>query len=107
MHVFPNPVTINDYYQVFLQKYYHAVISDLRLILIIAYFEFFILQVCKEIIKDLRSENRFSISFSIVFLWLTMSGSARHFFVRSFSIGKIAPPGAAELTQSCGGTMNN
>ena len=53
--------------------------SDLRPILIITYFEFFTPQVCKEIIKDIRSENRFAISFSIVFLWLIMSVSARHF----------------------------
>ena len=56
-----------------------SIYSDLRPILIIAYFESFIPQVCKEIIKDTRSENRFSISFSIVFLWLIMSVSARHF----------------------------
>ena len=53
--------------------------SDLRPILIIACFEFFTLQVCKEIIKDTRSKNRFSISYSIVFLWLIMSVSARLF----------------------------
>ena len=80
--------------------------SNLRPILIIACFEFFTLQVCKEIIKDTRSKNRFSISYSVVFLWLIMSVSARLFFVRSFSIGKMAPPGTAELTQSCGGTIN-
>ena len=56
-----------------------ANISDLRPILIIAYFEYFTPQVCNVIIKDIRSENRFSISFSIVFLWLIMSVSARHF----------------------------
>ena len=55
------------------------VISDLRPILIIACLEFFTLQVCKEIIKDTRSKNRFSISYSIVFLWLIMSVSARLF----------------------------
>ena len=53
--------------------------SDLGPILIIAYFEFFTLQVCKKIIEDTRSENRVSISYSIVFLWLVMSDSVRVF----------------------------
>ena len=53
--------------------------SDLGPILIIAYFAFFTLQVCKKIIEDTRSENRFSISYSIVFLWLVMSASVRVF----------------------------
>ena len=53
--------------------------SDLRPILIIAYFTFFTLQVCKEIIEDTRSENRFSISYFIVFLWLVMYASVRLF----------------------------
>ena len=69
---------MNDYILVMNATVYYNC-SDLRPILIIAYFEYFTPQVCKEIIEDIRSENRFSISFSIVFLWLIMSVSARHF----------------------------
>ena len=61
------------------QVIYITYTSDLGPILIIAYFDFFTLQVCKKIIEDTISENRFSISYSIVFLRLVMSVSVRVF----------------------------
>ena len=47
-------------------------ISDFGPFLIIAYFEYFTLQVFEEIIKNVESKNRIEISFTILVLWPKM-----------------------------------